>query len=119
VLGDEVRVVVGIGLSSRATAAEVATLVADALAEVGLTLDDVTVIATRESLSADPRLALGPPVTGVPDDVLVAASEPVTRTVGLPARVAETAARLAGHGTLMGPTRRNAQATVAVATARP
>jgi cobalamin biosynthesis protein CbiG len=108
-------VVVGVGLSSGATAEEVATLVTEVLHDLHLTLDDVSALATRQPLAADPRLRLGPPVLGVPDDDLVAASPPVEREVGLPARVAETAARLVSGGPMLAPTSRGVHVTVAVA----
>lgn len=91
-------VVVGIGLSSRATAEEVAGLVAGLLADAGRTIGDVELVATRARFVDDPRLALGPPVVGLADEVLVAASEPPDRAVGIPARVAETAAQLGAGG---------------------
>jgi len=105
-------------MSSKATAGEVRTLVTSALREHHLGLDDVSVVATRERFVRDRRLDLGPPVTGVPDDVLVAASEPCDRVVGLPARVAETAAVVTvGEATaeLIGQVARSPHATVAIA----
>lgn len=108
-------VVVGVGLSSKATSEEVAWLVADALSVVGMTIDDVSAVATRSQLAGDERLRLGPPVTGFDDDVLVAATAPVHRAVGIPARVAETAATLAvGPGAACS-LHKSAHVTVAVA----
>jgi cobalamin biosynthesis protein CbiG len=113
-------VVVGVGLSTRATAEEVRALVTAVLAEQRLDLDDVTAIATRARFAADERLRLGPDVVGVPDEVLVESSEPPGRVVGLPARVAETAALVvAGSGDLLVATQRSAHVTVAVAPAGP
>ncbi len=111
-----IAVVVGVGMSSGATAGEVRALVTAALARHDLAGAAVTV-ATRECFVDDPRLALGHPVIGHDDDALVAHSPPVTRTVGLPAQVAATAALLsAGVGSrLAGPVERSAHATVAVA----
>jgi len=110
-------VVVGVGMSSKATAAEVRTLVISALRDHRLSLDDVAAVATRERLVRDRRLDLGTPVVAVPDDVLVAASEPCDRVIGLPARVAETAALVTigeDAATLIG-VARSAHATVAIA----
>ena len=91
-------VVVGVGMSSKATRSEIADLLAGLLVRHGLTMGDVTTIATRRCFVGDERLALGPAVVGFADDELVAASAPPARSVGLPARVAETAAALAsGH----------------------
>jgi cobalamin biosynthesis protein CbiG len=112
------RVVVGVGLSSRATVGEVRALVVEALGAHRLGLDDVEAIATRASLAGDPRLALGPRVVGVPDEVLEERSEPPERSVGIRARVAETAALVAGGSAeLLEPMRRSAGATVALAVA--
>ena len=115
-------VVLGVGMSSKATAEEVRTLVAAALGHHHLQLSDVAVVATRQQFVLDGRLALGRPVTGVADEELVAQSGPCERTVGLCARVAETAAllaanRLASEGraaTLLAPVQRSAHATVAL-----
>jgi cobalamin biosynthesis protein CbiG len=86
--------VVGIGLSSEATTDEVARLLSRLLEDAELSLADVDAIATRQRFVDDVRLALGPPIVGFDDDVLIAASAPVARTIGIPARVAETAASL-------------------------
>ena len=67
------------------------------------------------SLAGDPRLQLGPPVVGVADDVLEDRSESPERTFGIRARVAETAALVAGSADeLLEPVRRSAGATVAL-----
>lgn len=114
-------VVVGVGLSSRATADEVRRLVARTVAQHGFTLDDITAIATRRCFLHDARLALGVPVVGHPDDALVAASAPCDRAVGIPALVAETAALLSarrrGEAQLLGPTERSPHATASIAVA--
>lgn len=95
--------VVGIGMSSSATVDEVADLVAALLDGAGLCLADIDTIATRRQFVTDGRLALGPRVVGYDDDALIAASTPVDRGVGIPARVAETAAALAaGTGPNLG-----------------
>jgi len=111
-------VVVGVGMSSRATAEEIRALVCTALSDRRLSLADVAFVATRERFEHDLRLDLGPPVAGIPDDVLVAASQPCDRVIGLPARVAETAALVtagAGAAALIGTVTRSAHATVAIA----
>ena len=114
-MSEDRRVVVGVGLSSRATATEVRDLVGAALRAHRLALDDVQAIATRASLAGDPRLQLGLPVVGVADDVLVDRSEPPERSVGIPARVAETAALVTGGAEeLLEPVRRSAGVTVAL-----
>jgi len=113
-----VRVVVGVGMSSKASPSEVRALVVTALRDRRLGLGDVKAVATRERFVNDRRLDLGPPVTGVPDHVLVASSDPCDRVIGLPARVAETAALLAvddATAALIGPVARSAHATVAIA----
>lgn len=114
-------VVLGIGLSSKATADEVRTLVHHALSGRNLDLADVCLVATRDRFVLDHRIDLGVPVNGVTDERLVAESDPCTRPVGLQARVAETAAVLAagGRDALIGPVERSAHATVAVAQRRP
>ncbi len=90
------RVVVGIGMSSTGDGPRRwpswSTPPCSATGSPG---GDVEAIATRACFVADDRLALGPPVIGFADDVLIAASSPTERTVGIPARVAETAARIA------------------------
>lgn len=114
--------VLGIGLSSKATAHEVRSLVDAALAERGLRLDDIEVVATRQRFVLDGRLHLGPPVTGVADALLESWSAPCTRAVGIRARVAETAALLTAsvrtQAHLLGAVHRSAHATVAIACAR-
>jgi len=96
------RVVLGVGLASSATAAEVRSLVDALLLEHGLRLDEVACLATRERLASDERLRLGLPVIGYPDQVLEASSPPPERAVGIRARVAETAALLAAAGPVSG-----------------
>lgn len=112
-------VVIGVGLSSAATASEVRTLVDELRRELGVAIDQIAVIATRECLVDDPRLTLGPPVLGLNDDDLVARSAPVERPFGIQARVAETAALAVASATggaqLLTPVRRSAHATAAAA----
>lgn len=114
-------IVLGIGLSSNATADEVRTLVHHALSDRRLDLGDVCLVATRNRFVLDRRIDLGVRVDGVTDERLVAESAPCTRPVGLQARVAETAALLAAgsRDALIGPVERSAHVTVAVAQRRP
>ena len=113
------RVVLGVGLASSATAAEVRSLVDGLLVEHGLQLDDVACLATRERLAGDERLRLGLPVVGYPDHVLEESSPPPERAVGIRARVAETAALLAATGPapghLLAEAQRSPHATAALA----
>lgn len=113
-------VVVGVGLSSQASAAEVADLLGEVLRRHDLRLADVGVIATRQRFVADPRLQLGRPVVGFSDSDLEQASSPPLRTTGIRAKVAETAARLAtavdgGTAWIVTPVERSAHVTVALA----
>lgn len=110
------RVVVGVGISTRATRDEVADLVRSTLAHHCVQSAAVT-IATRAVFAEDERLQLGCLVIGIEDDELIAHSRPVDRSIGIPARVAETAARLAAgpNGRLLGRTHRSSHATAAVA----
>lgn len=114
-------VVLGIGLSSKATADEVRILVLHALSDRHLRIADVWLVATRDRFVLDRRINLGLPIRGVSDDVLVAESAPCNRPFGLQARVAETAAVLAAgcRNALIGQVERSAHATVAVAQLHP
>ncbi len=115
-------IVVGVGLSTRATSDEVGVLVAAALAEGGVDRAEVRCLATIDHHQQDPRLtALGWSVDGWGADELavVATASPSERArleVGA-ASVAEAAARLsAGPGARLAvPKRRSAHATVAIA----
>jgi cobalamin biosynthesis protein CbiG len=105
--------VLGIGISAKADAHEVRELVAVALAEHCLVMDDVALIATRQRFVDDPRLRLGPAIVGFSDSALEAASAPCDRAFGIRARVAETAVALAGAVTTRA-TFRSAHVTVAI-----
>lgn len=109
-------VVLGIGMSSKATAAEVRTLIHDALRSRDLRFDDIEIVATRERFVLDDRLAIGRRVVGIDDAQLEVSSLPCERTIGIKARVAETAAQLASSAAaqLVGPVERSAHVTVAV-----
>lgn len=87
--------VVGVGMSSQATSADVSHALRVALNAVGRTMADVALVATRTCFVGDSRLPIGVPQQGFDDDDLIVASEPPERTVGIPARVAQTAALLA------------------------
>jgi cobalamin biosynthesis protein CbiG len=121
---DRPEVVVGLGLSSAATAADVVALAHAVLRAAGLSWADVSRVATLATLAADRRLlALGRPVVGY-DPARLAGVEGVTpsaRTrlaVGTPS-VAEAAALLAAgpHGRLLVAKRRSPRVTAAVAVA--
>ncbi len=114
------RVVVGVGCSSAATADEVATVVADALAAAGEPSADA--FATIDVRSGHP--ALPPTTITFPPSLLGAVDVPnpsaaVVAAVGTPS-VAEAAALLAaGPGArLVVPKRKGATATAAVAVGR-
>jgi hypothetical protein len=109
-------VVVGVGLSAKATRNEIVALVTAALAHAGYTFPP-SAIATRSLFAGDHRLDFGCPVVGFDDRLLVDRSRPVERRAGLQARVAETAAALAAGIDIahVGPTERSAHATAAVA----
>lgn len=109
-------VVVGLGMSTKATSEEVTRLIRRALDHEGLAFPP-TAIATRSAFVDDQRLQVGCQVIGFDDSALIEHSEPVARTIGLPARVAETAASLAAgpSGRVIGPVHRSAHATAAVA----
>jgi cobalamin biosynthesis protein CbiG len=113
---ERTHVVVGVGMSTQATGDEVATLVRQAMEHHGFEFPP-SAIATRAVFVDDKRLEFGCPVIGFDDGELVANSKPVDRTVGVPARVAETAATLAAgaHSSVATPIHRSAHTTVAVA----
>lgn len=117
-------VVVGIGMSSRATVGEVQDLIDEVLRAASLTRADIAAVATRQCFSDDARLPAGIAVDLVPDADLVAASPPPDRTVGIPAQVAVTAATLAtqrrwGSAQVVVPPRRSRHATAAICMAVP
>lgn len=113
----------GVGLSSKAGAADLHDTVALVLAEAGWEWEDVSAIGTVARLRADPRLAgLGRPVAGFGDSELAAVevptpAGPVLSGQGKPA-VAEAAALLAaGPGSrIVVPKRAGRYVTVAAAT---
>ena len=125
-LGSVLSVVVGIGTSSGVTAAEVAALVDEVLATVGLTRAAVVAVATIATKIDERAIAtLGWPVRGYAPDELGAVDVPgpsdaVMAATGTPS-VAEAAALLAaGAGAeLVVAKRSSAHATVAVARGGP
>ncbi|MDP9071768.1 MAG: precorrin-3B C(17)-methyltransferase [Actinomycetota bacterium] len=117
--------VLGVGASSGAPAAEVRALVETTLAEAGLSAASVAEVATLGHKSTEPGIvALGWPVRSFGADQLAAVRVPtpssvVHAAVGTPS-VAEAAALLAAgvEGELVVPKRRSAAATVAIARRR-
>jgi cobalamin biosynthesis protein CbiG len=115
-------VVVGVGLSSAASGAEVAALVDACLARAAAQRADVTCVATLDRHAGDERLAaLGFPVIGFPAEALAEVvgadgDARVEEAVGTPS-VAEAAALLSAGGPLLVPKRRSARATCALAIA--
>lgn len=114
--------VVGVGMSSAATALEVRDAVAAALACAGVDRSAVESVATRRSLADDCRLvALGLPVLSFDDERLatVAVANPSERVAAAlaTASVAEAAALLAvgGSAVLVLPKQCSAHVTVAIA----
>jgi precorrin-3B C17-methyltransferase/precorrin-6y C5,15-methyltransferase (decarboxylating) CbiE subunit/precorrin-6Y C5,15-methyltransferase (decarboxylating) CbiT subunit len=125
--GDAPRgVVVGVGCSTAATAAEARALIGEALDGLGLDLAAVDEVATIDRRVDHPAVAgLGPPVRGFTADDLAAVTVPrpsavVEAAVGTPS-VAEAAALLAaGPGARLAVAKRaGATVTVAVALASP
>jgi hypothetical protein len=108
--------VLGIGMSSKATVDEVRELALSVVGQAGVGLDAVAVVATRERFDADDRVRIGPPVVGVPDALLLD-RYPSERTGGFAARVAEGCALTAAGASaeLLVPTTRSAHATAALA----
>src|SRR5439155_10692058 len=115
--------VVGVGASLGAPAAEVTGLVRQALAAAGLAAGSVARLATVEARAGEPGIVeaareLGVPLVTYPAAELARVavphpSERVRAAVGTPS-VAEAAA-LAGGGELVVPKQKSAAATVAVA----
>ena len=113
--------VLGIGMSSKATADEVRELARRVLVQAGVAFDALALVATRERFDADDRLRIGPPVVGIPDAILLDRHPAPGRTAGLAARVAEGCALVAAgvSAELLVPTTRSAHATAALASPGP
>jgi cobalt-precorrin 5A hydrolase/precorrin-3B C17-methyltransferase len=119
---------VGVGASRGAPAAEIGQLIDGVLAELGLSAQSVRHIATADVKADEPGLQAaaamrGWPVVTFPAGRLAAVpvpnpSEVVRRAVGTPS-VAEAAALIEPGATLLAAKRASAHATVAVARARP
>ncbi len=120
--------IVGVGASRGAPAAEIGTLIDGTLAELGLSVGSVRHIATADVKADEPGLLAaaaerGWPVVTFPASRLAAVpvpnpSEAVRRAVGTPS-VAEAAALIDPGATLLAAKRASAHATVAVARGRP
>ena len=114
--------ILGIGASSGAPAAEIGSLVTATLEQAGLAATAVASVATLDRKIAEPGiLALGLPLQSFPADVLRTVPVPnpsavVARAVGTPS-VAEAAALAAAGpgGTLVAPKQTSPHATVALA----
>jgi cobalt-precorrin 5A hydrolase / cobalt-factor III methyltransferase / precorrin-3B C17-methyltransferase len=119
---------VGVGASRGAPAAEIGRLIDSTLAELGLSSGSVRYVATADVKADEPGLLAaaaerGWPVATFPASRLAAVpvpnpSEVVRRAVGTPS-VAEAAALIEPGATLLAAKRASAHATVAVARARP
>jgi precorrin-3B C17-methyltransferase/precorrin-6y C5,15-methyltransferase (decarboxylating) CbiE subunit/precorrin-6Y C5,15-methyltransferase (decarboxylating) CbiT subunit len=115
-------VVVGVGCSTGATAADTGALVSEALAAVGLGRDDVSRVATIDQRRHHDAISgLGWPVDGFSAQALAGVPVPhpsdvVLGHVGTPSVAEAAALAAAGPGaTLVAAKRRNDQATVAIA----
>ena len=118
--------VVGVGMTSTATAAELSEAVEAALAILGIDRSAIVSVATRTELAADHRIVtLDLPVVGFGSDELASFGAPnpsarVADAVSTPS-VAEAAALLGAHRAGGGPAvlvlakQRSARVTVAVA----
>ncbi|HEX4866809.1 MAG TPA: cobalamin biosynthesis protein [Acidimicrobiales bacterium] len=116
------RLVLGIGLSSKATRLEVHELVDTVAAHAAVCLDAIGLVATRMRFVDDDRVRFGPPILGVDDSDLLAQYPAPPRPVGgFAARVAEGCALTgAGPGAeLLVATTRSAHATAALAHGSP
>jgi len=117
---DSLRLVLGVGMSSKATVEEVRALAQRVVRQADVRLDAVALVATRERFVADDRARIGPPVQGVDDAVLLERYPAPRRTGGgFAARVAEGCAMTAAgeSAQLLVATTRSAHATAALAAA--
>ncbi len=110
------RIVLGVGMSSKATPGDVRSLADRVVRQAGLGAASVTALATRARLADDPRVAMGFPVVAVDDGCLLDWFPEPSRAL-FPARVAEGCALIAaGPGSsLVVPTVRASHATAALA----
>jgi hypothetical protein len=113
------RLVLGVGMSSKATVEEVRELARRVVDQAGFRLDAVALVATRERFAADERVRLGPPVVAVDDAVLLDRFPAPQRSDGggFAARVAEGCAMTAAgeSAELLVGTTRSPHATAAIA----
>jgi hypothetical protein len=110
------HVVLGLGLSSKATRGEVRDLVEGVILRGDIPIEGVRLVATRMRFVDDERVRVGPPIIGVEDATLLDRF-PVSGRVGFAARVAEGCA-LIGAGIdaeLLVSTTRSTHATAALA----
>jgi hypothetical protein len=112
------QLVLGVGMSSKATRQEVRDLVDAVIGQAAVGLDAISLVATRMRFVDDERVRFGPPVLGIDDrDLLARYPAPPRPDDGFAARVAEGCA-LTGAGTgaeLLVGTTRSAHATAALA----
>lgn len=116
------QLVLGVGMSSKATRREVRDLVDTVVAQAAVGLDAINLVATRIRFVDDERVRFGPPVLGVDDsDLLAQHPAPPRPDGGFAARVAEGCALTgAGPGAeLLVGTTRSAHATAALALGSP
>lgn len=110
------RLVLGVGMTTRATREEISTLFGELLARADVRLEMVDVVATRLRFVDDERLQLGLPIVGVEDSTLLERF-PAPDRVGFAARVAEGCALVGAgdHAQLLVEPLRSAYATMALA----
>ncbi len=116
------QLVLGVGMSSKATRREVRELVDTVVAQASVRLDAIGLVATRMRFVVDDRVRFGPVVLGVDDsDLLAQYPAPSRPDGGFAARVAEGCALTgAGPGAeLLVATTRSAHATAALAHGSP
>jgi len=116
------QLVLGVGLSSKATRNEVRELVHTVAAKAAVGLEAIGLVATRMRFVDDDRVRFGPVVIGVDDNDLLAQYPEAPRPDGgFAARVAEGCALTgAGPGAeLLVATTRSAHATAALALGSP
>lgn len=110
--------VLGVGMSSKATRAEVREIIDEIIRRAEVSIEEVGFVATRMQFVDDDRLRIGLEVIGVDDTVLLE-TYPSRDRIGFAARVAEGCALLgagAGSELVAGPIR-SAHATAALAVA--
>ncbi|MFZ6003095.1 MAG: cobalamin biosynthesis protein [Actinomycetota bacterium] len=116
------HLVLGIGMSSKATRQEVRELVDKVIAQAAVCLEAVSLVATRMRFVDDERVRFGLPVLGIDDGALLDQHPaPPRPDDGFAARVAEGCALTgAGPGAeLLVGTTRSAHATAALALGSP